>query len=301
MGLRYCFLFLALLNLLGFSLARADVFISLRDSAEVDQAAIRLSDIAEITAKYPEEREYLGGLIVAHCPNLTALCHLHMNDIAVALQSQSGIRVFWGGNETVAVRGRKHSFSLLPAIESVAIRLVRAMDQGQPLSVGTDGRLTSVNVPPGTVDVRPDFKYLRWVRDSIELPLDVVVEGGYAIRPIIVFTVQRQRSIQSATPTTPDSRKELKAVSSSSRYSQKERQESDAALNTNSLSRTLVGRNKEVRIRLVGGPVEIETDGIALADAGLGEYVNVRRTNGPGGFRGRVVERGVVVVEEGGA
>lgn len=249
------------------------VFINLRPQAEVDRAEVRLTDIAEIATRNSNVAEQLGSTVVFKCPSLASLCRLGKSDVVAVTQAraqQLGANLIWGSNEGVTVRGRMRPLSLMPAADRAAIRILQQMDQGYPLAVSIQEGPGSIDVPPGIAEFRPEFDQMRWVGSAIELPIHVLVDGASVAKPVIRYALRR--SFVSAPP------EELAT----------ERLTSDSA----------VAKNKKVRLLIGSGPVRIEAEGIALADADLGGTVRVRRPNGLADVRGRAIDRGTVLVEE---
>jgi flagella basal body P-ring formation protein FlgA len=70
-------------------------------------------------------------------------------------------------------------------------------------------------------------------------------------------------------------------------------------LSTQVEGRPAVLRNEPVAVKLISGAISIETNGVALDDARVGQYVRVRNSVSGEAFSARVVADQSVVIEEG--
>jgi flagella basal body P-ring formation protein FlgA len=68
-------------------------------------------------------------------------------------------------------------------------------------------------------------------------------------------------------------------------------------LNTQVEARPAVVRNGPVAVKVLSGAIAIETTGVALEDAGIGQFVRVRNSASGEMFSARVVAEHSVVVE----
>lgn len=75
-------------------------------------------------------------------------------------------------------------------------------------------------------------------------------------------------------------------------------QRGSPAADTDMTKPYLVSRQQKVTVLLESDGMRIESEGIALADARMGEQVRVRRTSGNVELAGRAIRQGVVLVEE---
>jgi flagella basal body P-ring formation protein FlgA len=62
-------------------------------------------------------------------------------------------------------------------------------------------------------------------------------------------------------------------------------------------ARPAVLRNEPVAVKLISGAISIETNGVALDDARVGQYVRIRNSASGEAFSARVVAEQSVVIE----
>lgn len=272
---------------IGASCQAETLFVSLRPVALVDRTEFRLADISEIVGRQRQAIDQLGNLIVGRCARLTQPCHLTKGQISAAVQpraSELGIDLVWGSVEAVDIHGRSRSVSLTTAIDQTAIRLVQAMDSGYPLAIGVKDGPAAVDVPPGAVQIEPQFARMRRVGALIEMPIDVLVDGSVMAQPIVRYVLRK-----GSAPSTIESRVPTEEFDTKTTELSSEKRVAE---------RVAVSRNEKVRLLIATGPLRIEAEGIALAAAHLGAAVRVRRADGVEDVEGRAVGQGTVLVEE---
>lgn len=277
----------------GMDCRAESVFINLKPEAEVDRGEVRLADIAEIAARDANIAAQLGGNVVFKCPGLAQPCRVGKTDIMAATQAkaqQAGANVIWGSNEAVSVRGRMRALSLAPAIDRAAVRILQQMDQGYPLALSVKEGPASIEAPPGAAEFRPEFDQMRWVAGGLELPINVLVDGVSVARPLIRYSLRRSL-VSTTAERADDGRGSAPRVAGGASIGQSV----DPVPESGS---AVVAKNKKVRLLIDSGPVRVEAEGIALADADFGGTVRVRRPNGLADVHGRAVDRGTVLVEE---
>lgn len=285
---------------LGLDCHAGNVFINLRTEVEVDRADLNLADIAEVISRDPASASKLGATFVARCPSLSRLCHIQKTDISEAIETlaaQQQTRVIWGAAETVAIRGRKRSLPLTSVIDRTAIELVQRLGRGSPMAISISERPTSVEVPPGNTEFHPEFAQMLKEGSTIELPINVLVDGISVARPVVRYTVRRiphppRTESQSNAFVSHTENKTVQATVFSPE-SQAQTSGSERAVEA-----MAVTKNKKVRLLIGSGPVRIETEGIALADASIGSIVDVRRDNGLAAIKGRAIDYGTVEIED---
>lgn len=299
---------LAVLALIGFAAGmdcRAEtVFVNLRPEAEVGHSEVKLSDIAEVVSRDATAADQLGRSFVDKCPSLALPCRLERSRLAPAIETraaQMGARLVWGANESVALKGRMAPLPLSSAIDHGAIRILQRMDQGYPLAVNVKDAPDSIDAPPGAAEFRPDFNEMRRIGAVIELPINVLVDGVSVARPIIRYGLRH--GFASGKPELPrpvaaSSRQDKPALLQRPWQGTAGAFQDDRHASEGPAGNVLVAKNRKVRLLIDSGPVRVEAEGIALADAGPGGTVDIRRANGLADIRGRVIDHGTVLVEE---
>lgn len=273
MVIRFC------LAMLCVSLAHAgeSAFVELRSEALVEQAGVLLRDIARIASRDPAVAERLGSLPVGRCASLAGDCRLDADMIVPEVEahaSETGVRLVWGANRSVAVSGRPRQVSLVAAIERGAAWAVQAYGQGVPVFVDVVEAQTTLSVPRGVTSVTPEIGRVRRVGAVLEMPVRVVVDGVEVARPVVRYMVRR--SADGTGDTGAGSR--IASMASDTRMA--------------------VAKDQRVRLLIDAGPVRVETEGVALGDARVGGTVRVRRSNGLAAVTGRAVDLGTVQVTE---
>lgn len=275
----------------------ASVFVDLKPEASVAQRDIRLADIAHIVSRDSQSllAERLGNLTVSRCVSLAQKCRLMLAPIVAevdARASELGISVVWGANQSTVITGRTQSLSLATAVDQGGAWIVGAIAQGNPVLVSVVEGPMTIDVPPGQARLQPGFSQIRRLGDYVDLPIQVLVDGIEVARTSIRYLVRQGNNPGSsgsalAAPV-PNPSLAMPSVTEEQKPG------------TNGLSRTSVAVSKDQRVRLLveSGLVKIETDGIALADAELGESVRVRRTNGLAAVTGRAIDHGTVQLIE---
>jgi len=269
------------------------VFVNLRHEAEIDNVKVRLSDIAEIITQNGSVAEQLGSAVVYECASFAPPCRLTKRDAMASTLAQArqlGADVIWGSNEVVTVRGRMRTLSLSPAIDQAAIRILQRIANGHPLALKVMEGPTLIEAPPGKVDFKPEFERIRWVDGNIELPINVRVNGSSVAKPIVRYALQRNL-ISASAEQGDDKQQHFKRTAGSMVNVQGD------SMVQNSESSPII-KNRKVRLLVDSGTVRIETEGVALENASIGESVVVRRPNSLADVHGRAIDRGIVLVEE---
>ncbi len=297
---RAALLLLAMLGIVaGYDCQAAGIFVNLLPEAQVDRPEIRLADIARMVGREPGGAQQLGAVVVATCPTLARPCRLEMAGFLPAIQTQAaklGTTLLWGANETVTITGRRRQLPLAPAIEQAAARILLQLNPAYPVALGITEAPVAVDVPPGPIEFRPEFDQIRRFGTTIELPITVLVDGVSVARPLVRYALRRVAAAVAA---------DMPARGANPRPEQKQApgQTSISAQKEKGAMEGLsgdvaIGKNKKVRLLIATGPVQVETEGIALSDAALGALVDVRRANGQADIRGRAVDSDTVLVEE---
>ena len=256
----------------------ASVFLEIRPQALVDKAEVRLADVADILTRDVNLAEQLGRVAVGQCKSLVKGCRLDKTTFESLVETRAaelGAQLAWSSTETIYIKGRNTRFSLLPAAEKAAIRILLQVDQGRPLAISLPEGPMLIDIPPGEIAVLPAFDRGRRSGNVIEVPLLVSVDGMVVAQPTIRYLLHRT------------------SAGSDRRISNESTTRSDS-----SAAQNVILKDKKVRLLIESGSVRVEAEGIALADAGIGDAVTVKLANGLVDVRGRLIDSGTVLALE---
>lgn len=268
--------------------AKAEVFVALRPTATVEGRVVRLGDVAAVTTRGASEQGKYLSIEVSRLASLASPARVTREDIVRRVNTDhpelSG-RLVWGGSNEVLVSGKPQRVDLETATNAAATYLMGRLGGGDLISLRLLDSQTAIEVPPGNVRSRPDMQAATRSGAVVEVPVIVEVDGVLAARPVLRFAVSRspragnQAAAESATMPTTEQR-------------------GSPAADTDMTKPYLVSRQQKVTVLLESDGMRIESEGIALADARMGEQVRVRRTSGNVELAGRAIRQGVVLVEE---
>lgn len=287
-------LFLAGVALCSCCLAET-VFVDLRAEAEVDKLPLSLGDLARLDARDKELARQLGGLQVDVCPTLAKSCRVDREKLAQAIAgpaSRLGASLAWSATEAILVKGHVRPVSLSAAVDQGGVQILDRLGRGEILAAVVRDESPVVQVPPGAREIRPDLGGMRRIGGNVDLPFNVLVDGIPVARPVVRYAlVHGVKPVGSGESKVTRSGLPLKPVG--------EVQAAGGALPVQAVpAAAVVGKNRPVRLLIDSGAVRIEADGLAVGDAGLGEYVGVVRQSAGGEIRGRVIGQGLVLLEE---
>jgi hypothetical protein len=273
------------------SVLASEVFVSLKAEVKISQPDARLGDVADIVATDVAEKRRLESLKIAKLPSVGTAVRLSRSEIEYGLSKASNEKlpiIVWGGSENVLVSSKSQSVSLAPGIDAAAAFLFNRLGGNAQVSLRMIHGVDSVEMPPGSVVVRPDFSSIHTFGAYIDVPLIVEIEGLSAMQTSVRFQVIRHSKIHDL------ANAELNENSESS----DEPLQFDKETSRTDRSNHWVTKDQAVTLLIETGGVRIETSGMALNDANKGEKVRVRRISGGAEIVGRVMQRGVVLVDE---
>lgn len=269
-----------------------EVFVSLKADTKISQREVRLGDVADIVATDITERRRLESLQVAVISSEGSPKQLSRSEIEYGLSQVSKEKlptIVWGGAENVLVSSKPQRVSLASGIDAAAVFLLNRIGGNAHAGLRMIEGIESVEVPHGKVVVRPDFSSIRTIGTYIDVPLIVEVEGLRVMQTSVRFQVIRHPKTQALA----NAERDIESESSGQSSPMLDGHASQANRNNR-----LVVKDQTVTLLIETGGVRIETSGMALNDANKGEKVRVRRVSGGAEIVGRVMQRGVVLVDE---
>lgn len=266
---------------------QSDVFVTLRPAAEVKHRTVLLGDVATIAVRIPAEQQEWSALEIARPESFATPVHLTRAAIAdrlASLRPEWRGRLYWGGSEEVVVSGQSQQFDLEPAVSKAAIFLLERLGGKDRVTLRVEEGSGKISIPFGVVHCRPDLQAANFLGAYAEVPLLLDVDGKPVTRQLVRFAVlraprraaQAESGVQVQATDVPDAGAQVQVHASP----------------------YLVARQKPVTLLLDMEGIRIESEGIALDNARLGDVVRVRRANGNAELAGKVVREGVVQVGE---
>lgn len=274
------------------------VFLNLRHEAGVDRTNVVLGDIAQIVTRDAIVAEQLGRIPVGRCANLIAGCRFEAASISRLVETRAfelGANLVWGANASVAVNGRPRMVSMEHAIDQGAAWVVQALGQGGAVSVSVAAAQTSVEVPPGVVQILAEPNRMRRVGAHFEMPVQVFVDGVLVAQPQVRYLVSRGAAWVDVPSVPGDSSAVPRTIGSFEGADVSPAlRKSVSALGKD--VRRAVMKDQKVRLLIESGPVHIEADGVALGEADIGGDVKVRRASGLAAVMGRAIDQDTVQI-----
>jgi flagella basal body P-ring formation protein FlgA len=312
-------LWLALCALAAFRVhAEAAVSVVLRPNAEVVAQQYTLADIADIWTGDEAVQQKLAGIAIGVTPRIGYSQVITRQQVEEQVKRElPGTAINWAGAAQVKVRGRGQQIGQ-DALADVAAQALYATLAGkyttlelQPVAEGE-----GISVPSGNYRLSARVPAPQVLSRRMSALVDVQVDGRlyatvpvwfsvHASRPGLVArgpipTGESLRADQFRVQNVPLGEQSADALPPDTRFEQlRARRNMDAGgVLTAAVveSRPAVNRNDRVAVRVVSGAVTIETSGVALADARMGELIKVKTAQASEPITARVVGDGVVAV-----
>jgi Chaperone for flagella basal body P-ring formation len=255
------------------------VFIGLKSDITLDHREIRLGELAEVVSSNPQTVESLSGMVVARLSNLLVpqtIDQAAISNEILAHQTVANLSVIWGSNHSVRVSGRLQPVSLRAAADAGSLYLLQSFPKGVAATISLIEPLDAIEVPPGQLAVVPRFKDIRRIANRFDLPVDIIVDKVSLTTALIRYRLTGGDSLSGGD-----------AMSTK-----------NSRVNDVNDQNTGVRRGQKVQVVYLAGAVQLESEGVALADAIKGEKVSVRLSGSGAQISGRVSQGQVVKVEE---
>ena len=286
-----------------------EAFIRLRQHVSLDSVVVQLGDVADITTRAPATAVRLRSVEIARFRSLVNPVKLTRAEVDVSLRHH-GVplgSIAWGGSSEVVISGRLGHVDLTPGIDEAARQLMGRFGQRGGVAIRVVDSGGEALAPPGAVSIRPDMGSMRQYGQTIELPLWVEVDGIRVAKPQLRFEIFRDAFDISTSEVRLKTSSELefpldRIAGMTGTEPSKPAHEPYQAQHINAQDtkdkNLLVAKDRLVRILIEAGTVQLEGQGVSLADAHQGEMVRVRRTSNNDEFLGRAIGRDLVLVEE---
>jgi hypothetical protein len=215
-------------------------------------------------------------------------------------------KITWGPVNSTIIRAKEREVDLSAGIDAAKAWLVRqvASQSGKSEFELVSNRFERMALPNGKVEQRPDFEKANQQGLEIRIPLDIYLNGNYYAQRSMVFksrmTTQLQLGLEQNT--TQNSVKD-------EAYHQQKKESVQPAPNSyggnvqkidsaqeKQDNLYLINKNQEVEVIVREGAVQVESRGIALSDAKVGDELRVKRADSKNDFIGHADEFGRVIV-----
>lgn len=292
--------------------------VALRPAVELDGRTYTLGDVADIASTDSTLSSRLTALPIGIVPRAGVTESVARPDLAALVrQSLPGAALAWEGAAAVRIRGRGQRVDAEQLADAAAPALfTRLAGDYAGIDLQPVRGQGAVNVPSGALRLAPRLPDGQTAGKRMSVLVDVLVDGAVATTVPVWFAVQATRpALQARSALRPgdvvgSADVELRPVGLSARGGSVLAQ--DAPLGEMRLRRPVeagavlraadvevrpaVARDRRVAVRVVNGSVVIETTGRALADARVGETVQVQTAGSSAPFPARVVGEGMVLV-----
>jgi flagella basal body P-ring formation protein FlgA len=301
-----------------------EAIVTLKARAEVVTANVRLGDIAEIQSKDRRLVSQLREISIGQAPRIGYALSVRRDDLADLLAGRypawrTALR--WRGPEAVSVSAGGAAFDAASLVDSAAQALYRAILERYAYTavrISLVGNLERLMLPDGAVQAVPQVITVGAVAKRMCVHMHVTVDNlPYRTIPLW-FAVEAERPVATASEDL-HAGEALLPEKFSTRLMDATLLRSDPVSPESirpalRLKHALAGgapllaahvetlppvvRNQRVEVRVVTGPIRIETSAIAMADGRLGELVRVRNVAADKeAFNARVVADGVVMID----
>lgn len=280
-----------------------DVYVRIKSEVTLDHLNVYLGDVATVTADTTDRQmpERLLREPVAHLATLAIPTRIGKQEIEQSLLKRKldGREDFvFGGPDFIVVYGKRQTISLMPQLDYMANWLAERLSiqlEVVNLTLMTNNvKLT--DVPMGKVEQRALFEQIRLSGNDIRIPLSVSVDGHIYAKPIIQFRLDTKHARS-------DSERPARLTQSVNNAVVRPVVQSQAVADVYAASQIslvkknfLIKKGQHVRIVVQEGSIQIESEGVAMMDADVGDMVKVRRIDGKDMLIGRVLGSDTVVI-----
>lgn len=275
--------------------ADSTIYIKLDSEVAVDHFVLQLGDVATVITNNPSQSSQMLRLPIVNLQTLTSPIRITKNQIEKALLAdmpEIQNQITWAGGESVLVSGAKHEIKLDAIIEESRRQLTDMMaNQDASIQILSLNRFAKLLVPMGTVEHQLHFERAKRLAGNISIPLDILVDGNVFATPVLKFKIVGGQSPNDST----DVKQELKENRAKQAVPNSDKVKDVSNADESGL---LIQKNQHVKVIYDDGPIHIESEGIALSDARLGELVKIKRTESADFYTGQAQARGVIVVKD---
>lgn len=262
------------------------VFVTLKTRATVASTQIRLGDIADVVSSDSSLAQRVTALRVRSMSAGSETLHLSREEIEAAiakLDQRLAAKLEWGSNGSVLVSPAPREFRIDDAVDQAGAWIAERVSQAGEFEISLKSDPAPVNAIADSVTGRPDLRGMQRVGTEIRVPIKILVDGVERGERIAVYEVVRRetpaatsRRGSPATDAQPEkSRSRLDPSVAPQGFATNSPQPASPAKGP--AQGYVVSKDGPVRIVFDDGHLRIESDGIALANAGVGEPVKVRR------------------------
>lgn len=258
---------------------------------------VRLSDIAAITEDSNEKvlERTLAQVVVAHLGDTTART-LTREDIERTLfRSNPTLQdsVVWGGADLVVIRSGVQSVDLTQKIDQLADQVLQILGTRLgPVELTLVSRHADKLEVPAVAKIEEilAIEKAAWAAREVRVPVQIFVDGKKYTETMVKFRWRAKQGQQ--------------RVSQEIVYNDSKPGAADNPLLTvASLQpqaaenvKFLIQKGQRVRLIMHDGDIDIESEGVAISSANIGDLVKVRREDGSDLLVGRVSGPDTVIV-----
>jgi flagella basal body P-ring formation protein FlgA len=302
--------------------AQGTAQIRLLPRADVGKPFFALGDIADIESADGNLQQRLAVLRIGQSPRMGYRLTVPRSAVEDAVgRDLPSLRhaLRWTGAQRVIVHGGGQPVSGGQITEIASRKAYEVMRPAyQALELRPVIKLDDLSVPLGEVSLAARLDRVNGATKRLCVPVELSVDGQayrivqvwFSVRAMQKVWVAKHDRAPGEWLQQSDFVSELRDVASltSAPVSTRDqplrtlrlRQRIEAGavlLSTQVEARPAVLRNEPVAVKLVSGGISIETSGVALDDARVGQYVRVRNSASGEAFSGRVVDEHSVVIE----
>jgi len=305
--------------LLALAAPAAALELVLRDQADVRGPGYTLGEIAELRDADAPTRARLAALTIGQVPREGQTAIVTRDALEPLLRHLAMPQATWSGAAQTLVRPAGVLLDAERVTDSAAAALFAAWAgsleglEARPLSPPP-----AVSVPPGSLRLEARLPADAAVARRVLVHVDASVDGRPVATLPVWFAVRAWRSVRLARVPlqrgdSPGEASFVRALREVTAYPTMPLP-ADAPLAGLRLrtalavdmpltaawveSRPAVARNESVHVRMQAGTVQLDTIGIALADARIGEQVRVMNPSSHDAYSARVVADGAVLASE---
>ena len=296
------FFLLLLVFFSQFSLAE-DIYIELMPEATIDRHDVHLSDIAKLTSNDLNLKASLSKLVIVKLDSLGIPFKISKIEIEKVTQERMHMlsgSIVWSNAEFCLVRPELHPVDLSRGVDITAMTLMKNVKVKGVELLSTDTQLPLVAAPRVKIEQRPNFQEARMMGSNITIPLYVFADNRLIAKPALHFRFRevKPNAIQSVGYTFA-SKEEVYASNLEDSEVDDAKTDAEYIMTPVKKKQFLIQKNQHVKLLIKSGMLEVESQGIAMSNAYLGDQVKVRKLSGSEVLFGRAQEAGVIVLDGG--